>query len=152
MNSNAPKPTPLGVSDDGAILLCRDWMVHLGATDTMVAKGPTQAICDLYSSRYIAWVQNAYGNLDVDPIMRAAQVCAADGRQAIIFKQGGVRPEPNDRLISVELRCSCTSPPMRSLKGQTRSELYCVASDWRQRRRPPFNAYLPPLKSRPVPP
>jgi hypothetical protein len=68
-------------------------MVHLGATDTTVAEGPTQAICDLFSSRYVAWVENGRGNLDVDHVLRAAQVSAADGRQAIVFKQGGVRLE-----------------------------------------------------------
>lgn len=81
------------MSDQGAILLCRDWMVHLGATDTVVAEGPAREVCDLFSRRYIAWVHNERGNLDVEPIQRAAEAAAADGRQPLIFKQGGVRPE-----------------------------------------------------------
>lgn len=68
-------------------------MVHLGASDTVVADVSTRAVCDLFSARYIAWVDNGRGNLDVAPVLRAAQVAAVDGRQAIVFKQGGVRPE-----------------------------------------------------------
>lgn len=80
------------MSDQEAILLCRDWMVFLGATDTVVASEPAHRLCDLYSAHYVVWVDNQEGNLDVDAVERAASVTAADGRDALIFVSGGVRP------------------------------------------------------------
>ena len=82
---------PLGVSDDGAIRLCRDWMLHLGAVDTVVATGSVRAVCDLFSRRYLAWVDNGRGNLGSDAVLHAAAVASGDGRQAMIFKRGGIR-------------------------------------------------------------
>lgn len=91
MASEEPKPIPLGISADGAVVLCRDWMVHLGAIDTVVTSGPAQAVCDLFSSRYLAWVDNGRGSLEVDAVLRAASVASTDGRQPMIFKRGGIR-------------------------------------------------------------
>lgn len=86
-----PEPMPLGVSDDGAVALCRHWMVHLGAADTVVASETVRAVCDLFSSRYLAWVDNGRGSLEVEAVLRAAEVASSDGRQPIIFKRGGIR-------------------------------------------------------------
>lgn len=88
-----PEPRPLGVSDDGAVVLCCDWMVHLGAADAVVATGPTRTVCDLFSSRYVAWVDNRREALDLETVVRAAEVAARDGRQPMIFKRGGIRAE-----------------------------------------------------------
>jgi predicted RecB family endonuclease len=67
-------------------------MVYLGAPDTVVSEGPARGSCDLYSSRYIGWVDNSRGNLDVDAVEKAARLAAADGRRPLIFLRGGVRP------------------------------------------------------------
>lgn len=91
MSTDQPLIEPLGVSDDRAVILCRDWMVHLGAADTIVASGSVRSICDLFSSHYLAWVDNGRGNLEADTVLRAAGVASSDGRQAMIFKRGGIR-------------------------------------------------------------
>lgn len=72
-------------------------MIHLGATDTVVAIGAARQLCDLYSARYLAWVDNRRGNLDVDPVEAAAALAASDGRSALIFVRGGVRPVAQER-------------------------------------------------------
>jgi hypothetical protein len=71
-------------------------MVYLGAADTLVAVGGTREVCDLYSSLYLGWVENRRGNLDVDVVEKAASVAAADGRRALVFLSGGVRPIAQD--------------------------------------------------------
>lgn len=67
-------------------------MMYLGALDTVAAQDPARQLCDLYSSRYLAWVDNRRGNLDVDAVGNAARLAASDGRNALIFVRGGVRP------------------------------------------------------------
>ena len=68
-------------------------MIYLGATDAVAASGATREICDLFSNRYLAWVDNKRGNLEGDLVARAVMVASDDGRQPIIFKRGGVRLE-----------------------------------------------------------
>lgn len=91
MVSEPPDARPLGVSDDRAVELCRDWMVHLGASDTVVATGTARDVCDLFSRRYLVWVDNTRGNLESHKVLFAAAVASNDGRQPIIFKRGGIR-------------------------------------------------------------
>lgn len=67
-------------------------MIYLGASDAVVSVGPARESCDLYSSHYIGWVDNGRGNLDVDSVEKAAMLAATDGRRALIFLRGGVRP------------------------------------------------------------
>jgi hypothetical protein len=67
-------------------------MIHLGATDVVVAEGAASQLCDLYSPRYLAWVDNSRDNLDVGPVEKAATLAGSDGRNALIFVRGGVRP------------------------------------------------------------
>ncbi|WP_370055985.1 hypothetical protein [Leifsonia sp. EB41] len=93
MDIEEPDARSLGVSDEEAVSLCRDWMLHLGALDTVVASGESRDICDLFSGRYLAWVDNTRGNLDGEKVMFAAGVASRDGRQPIIFKRGGIRLE-----------------------------------------------------------
>lgn len=104
MRAEPPAPTPWDVSDEEAVLLCRDWMIFLGATDTVAASG-TQQSCDLYSHRYLGWVDNRRGNLDVDDVERAASIAGTDGRGALIFVSGGVIPRARQRadLLGVAL-------------------------------------------------
>lgn len=83
---------PYGASDSEAVELCRDWMVFLGASDTVKANGVISEVCDLYSARYLAWVDKGRGNLDLDPIERAAALAASDGRAPLVFVPGGIRP------------------------------------------------------------
>lgn len=72
-------------------------MVFLGAADALVSVGAAPHSCDLYSSVYLAWVDNSRGNLDVAAVERAASVAAHDGRIALIFLRGGVRPVAQER-------------------------------------------------------
>lgn len=97
MSIEPPQPRPYGASNEEAIQLCRDWMIYLGAIDTVAASGAATRICDLYSARYLGWVDNSRGNLDVDVVERAASVAVADGRRALIFVAGGVRPIARQR-------------------------------------------------------
>lgn len=93
----APSPRPWGVSDAEAIELCREWMVHLGASDARATEETALDVCDLYSSHFLGWVENRRGNLDVDPVERAAATSAGDGRLPLLFVPGGVFPEARDR-------------------------------------------------------
>jgi hypothetical protein len=72
-------------------------MVYLGATDTVIARGDSRHLCDLYSRRYLAWVSDARGNLDVGIIDDAARIAASDGRLPLVFVPGGVRPIARER-------------------------------------------------------
>lgn len=87
---------PYGASYVEAVRLCREWMIYLGAVDTLPATGAAAAVCDLYSRDFVAWVDNRRGNLDVDVVERAARVAASDGRRAVVFIPGGVRPAAQD--------------------------------------------------------
>jgi hypothetical protein len=64
-------------------------MVYLGEEDTVVAEGATAVICDLYSSRYVALVENRIGNIEVPLVQRAAALSASDGRRGLVFHSGG---------------------------------------------------------------
>lgn len=88
---------PWGASDSEAAELCRDWMMFLGAGDAVVASAEARELCDTYSSRYLGWVDNRRGNLDVEAVERAASLAAADGREALIFVSGGVVPYARQR-------------------------------------------------------
>lgn len=72
-------------------------MIHLGASDTVIAVGSAGDICDLYSRRFLAWVDNRQRNLDVELVERAAWAAAADGRHPLVFVPGGVLPTAQDR-------------------------------------------------------
>jgi len=97
VRAEPPAPTPWDASDEEAILLCRDWMIFLGATDTVAVSGTARPFCDLYSNRYLGWVYNRRGNLDVDEVERAASLAGTDGRPALIFVSGGVIPYARQR-------------------------------------------------------
>lgn len=97
MSLHTPAPRPWGATGREAVELCRDWMLYLGAVDAVVADGPASEVCDLYSSRYLAWVASRRGNLESDVVERAAAASAADGRQALVFVAGGVFPTVQDR-------------------------------------------------------
>lgn len=91
-----PAPRPLGVSDIEAVELCRQWMVYLGAADSVAASGEIRQICDLYSRNYLAWVDNRQQNLGTGLVERAARLCAGDGRRGLVFVPGGVFPDAQD--------------------------------------------------------
>lgn len=86
-----------GATDAAAVELCRQWMLRLGATDTVVARGAETEVCDLYSARYVVWVTSRRGNLDPQVVERAASVSSVDGRAALVFLAGGVYPSVQDR-------------------------------------------------------
>lgn len=68
-------------------------MHFLGFADVVVAVGDARQICDLYGSRYLGWVENKRGNLEVELVERAATVVAADGRRGLVFARRGVMPD-----------------------------------------------------------
>lgn len=92
MNGDRPAPRPDGVSDEQAVDLCREWMVYLGECDTVAATGDVVSVCDLYSSRYVAFVSNARGNVGMPLGNRAVALVASDGRRGLVFHSGGSRP------------------------------------------------------------
>lgn len=92
-----PVPMPFGASGEEAVGLCRSWMVYLGAADTVIARGDSRHLCDLYSRRYLAWVSDARGNLDLGIVDEAARIAASDGRLPLVFVPGGVRPVARER-------------------------------------------------------
>lgn len=98
-----PTARPYGVSDEEAVELCREWMIYLGAAETVAASGDARELCDLYSSRYLAWVDNRRGNLDLDDVDRAARLSSADGRQGVIFVRAGVLPVARQRADALRL-------------------------------------------------
>lgn len=97
VNTQAPAPRPLGVSDLEAVELCRQWMVYLGAADSVAASGEARQVCDLYSGHFLAWVDNSHQNLAIELVERSARVCATDGRRGLVFVPGGVFPDAQDR-------------------------------------------------------
>ena len=92
----SPQPTQWRASDEEAVGLCRDWMIYLGALDATVASTATRVVCDVYSTRYLAWVDNKRRNLGIDVVERAARVSATDGRVPLVFVPGGVFPDAQD--------------------------------------------------------
>jgi hypothetical protein len=72
-------------------------MIYLGATDTVAASDEQRILCDLYSSRYLAWVDNRRGNIDESQVALAASLSSTDGRQGLIFFRGGVLPDARQR-------------------------------------------------------
>lgn len=75
-------------------------MIFLGEVDTVVATGATTETCDLYSSRYVALVNNQRGNIGLPLVDRAAALVASDGRRGLIFHSGGCLPEAAVRAQS----------------------------------------------------
>lgn len=117
MERQPPEPKPRGASDDEAIALCREWMIYLGAVDTVLASGATVQACDLYSAGYLAWVDNDRGNLDVPHVMRAASLSAADGRRGLIFVRHGVLPQAVDRADELGVAIFGFDPQGGTLDG-----------------------------------
>lgn len=103
MKVEQPTPRAWRASDEEAVELCKEWMVYLGAADVVVAPKAFSQVCDLYSSKFLAWVENRRGNLGVDVVERAAAIAAGDGRYPLVFLSGGVLPEAQDRADAVGL-------------------------------------------------
>jgi hypothetical protein len=80
-------------------------MVFLGERDTVIAEGPAAAACDLYSSRYLALVENRRGNIEVPLVQRAIALAESDGRRGVVFHPGGCLPDAaelaNDRGVAL---------------------------------------------------
>jgi len=64
-------------------------MVYLGEEDAVVAEGATAETCDLYSSRYVALVENRIGNIEIPLVQRAVTLSRSDDRRAVVFHSGG---------------------------------------------------------------
>lgn len=94
---------PWGATGAAAVEFCGQWMVRLGATDTVVVRDGDGGICDLYSSRYLAWVESRRGNLDLKVVERAAAISSDDGRDALVFLVGGVFPTVQDRADALAI-------------------------------------------------
>lgn len=112
-----PAPRPLGVSDVEAVELCREWMVYLGAADSVAISVDVNQLCDLYSTHYLAWVDNRQQNLSTGLVERAARVCAGDGRRGLIFVPGGVFPDAQDSAEALGLALLRFDPYGGDLEG-----------------------------------
>lgn len=64
-------------------------MIYLGEHDTVIAEGEAATVCDLYSSRYVALVENRRGNFDLPLVERVVALVASDGRRGAVFHPGG---------------------------------------------------------------
>ncbi|MEY9852824.1 hypothetical protein ABH923_002502 [Leifsonia sp. EB41] len=117
MDSLLPEPMPWGANDAEATELCRRWMIYLGASDTVVASGDDRRACDLYSSRYLGWVDNRMGNLEVELVERSASVAIADGRAAVIFVRRGVLPAARQRADELGVAILGFDPQDAALDG-----------------------------------
>jgi len=131
VTSIGPTPRPFGVSASEAVELCREWMIYLGAADTVAARNPARQLCDLYSSRYLAWVDNRRGNLDVDAVENAARLASSDGRQALIFVRGGVRPVAQQRADALGVAILWYHAVDATLAGRSRPGLAVLSSGLR---------------------
>ena len=100
-----PAARPVGSSRTAAVEFCREWMVFLGERDTVIAEGPAAAVCDLYSSRYLALIENRRGNIEVPLVQRAIALAESDGRRGVVFHPGGCLPDAaelaNDRGVAL---------------------------------------------------
>lgn len=123
-----PTPRPTGVSTDEAVELCREWMVYLGATDVVRALGNANDVCDLYSSRYLAWVESRRGNLGLGVVERAAAISSSDGRAALIFLRGGVYPTVQDRADDLAVALLRFDARAGDLDGANRAGRRALAS------------------------
>jgi hypothetical protein len=92
-------------------------MVYLGAADSVAASKGARQVCDLFSSRFLAWVDNRSGNVNSELVERAAQVSAADGRQALVFTPGGVFPDAQDRADALGIALLRFDPYAGDLDG-----------------------------------
>ncbi|GAB3396187.1 hypothetical protein GCM10027568_29830 [Humibacter soli] len=92
MIGERPAPRRDGVSDSEAVALCRQWMVYLGETDAVEAVGRVASVCDLFSSHYVALVDNKQGNIGLPLVERGMALASADGRRCVIFHSGGCLP------------------------------------------------------------
>lgn len=92
-----------GATGMAAVEICHQWMLRLGATDTVISRGEEADVCDLYSTRYLAWVESRRGNLDPQVVERAAAVSSSDGRAALVFIAGGVFPTVQDRADALAI-------------------------------------------------
>jgi hypothetical protein len=92
-------------------------MIYLGAADAVVASGKTTEVCDLYSTRSLAWVENRRGNLEVHRVERAASVSATDGRRALIFVRAGVIPAARVRADDLGIAIFGFDPEGGTLDG-----------------------------------
>ena len=91
-----PAPRPVGSSRTAAVEFCWEWMVYLGERDTVIAEGAAVDVCDLYSSRYVALVENRIGNIEVPLVQRVVTLCASDGRLGLVFHSGGCFPDAGE--------------------------------------------------------
>lgn len=89
MKTDPPAARPYGVSDREAVDLCLEWMKYLGESDAIVSEGQARDLCDLFSGRYLCWVDNRVGNLDQELVGKASALARSDGRRSLIFIAGG---------------------------------------------------------------
>lgn len=68
-------------------------MIYLGEADTVAALGADSTVCDLFSSRYVALVDNGRCNIGLPIVDRVATLVASDGRRGLIFHAEGCLPD-----------------------------------------------------------
>jgi hypothetical protein len=115
-----------GATDSEAIQVCAQWMRFLGAVDTVVADPVAQIQCDLYSGKYLAWVDNRRGNVGPELVNRVIDVMRLDGRPGLIFFRAGFDPWSRASATEHGISLLRFSPEDGTLRGYNpqRKDIY----------------------------
>lgn len=112
----APRPRQ-GATDPEAIEMCAQWMRYLGAVDTVSADPSGSVPCDLYSSRYLGWVDNNRGNVGQELVDKVADVTRLDGRAGLIFFRSGFNPYAEDAATALGIALLRFTPENADIGG-----------------------------------
>jgi hypothetical protein len=97
--------------------MCAQWMRYLGAADTMIADPAAVIPCDLFSSRYLGWVDNNRGNVGQELVDRAASVIRVDGRAGLIFFRSGFSPYARESATAFGIALLRFAPENAHING-----------------------------------
>lgn len=99
----APSPQPYGVSDFGAEVLVRDWMVYLGLVSAEVTQAGSDGGIDVVSNSHVAQVKNYRDTVGVQPVRELFGVASAEGKSALFFTSGTFTTEAISFADRVEM-------------------------------------------------
>jgi hypothetical protein len=109
-----------GATDSQAIELCAKWMRFLGARDTVIADPSEKVPCDLYSSNYLAWVDNQSPNVGTELVRRVSDISTHDGRRGLIFFRYGFSPFATKSASELNIALLRFTPESGELNGLNR--------------------------------
>ena len=87
-SSGTPEAHPLGVSPEGAEILCAQWMSYIGFEGVQVTQFSGDGGVDIESQTAIAQVKHYGGSVGVSEIRELVGVSHVDGRTPIFFTSG----------------------------------------------------------------